>query len=93
MNYSTFGVVVADVASVVAGVVASSFFGWEGPVWLIGTTLSVLAGKRGTRGAVMVKTPSEDNDDWTSLGLAPSGNWYLRVNCLEMELQEEGENN
>lgn len=53
----------------------------------------MLAGNGGTRGAVIVKTPSEDNDDWTSLGFAPSGNWYLRVNCLEMKLQEEEENN
>lgn len=41
--------------------VSSSFF--DGPVCVIGTTRSVLTGSAGLRAAVMVNTPSEDNDD------------------------------
>lgn len=64
----------------------SSVLVWAGPVCVIGTTRSVFTGAGGLRGAVMVNTPSEDNDDCTSFGLLPAGNWYLRVNCLEMNL-------
>lgn len=34
-----------------------------GPVCVIGTTRSVFGGAIGLRGAVTVKTPSDDNDD------------------------------
>lgn len=84
--YSTFGVVVASGA---AAVVVSSGLICAGPVCVIGTTRSVFNGTAGLRGAVMVNTPSDDRDDWTSFGLLPAGNWYLRVNCLEMKLQKK----
>lgn len=55
MIYSTFGVVLA------AAGVSSVFV--AGPVCVIGTTRSVFTGVGGLRGAVIVNTPSDDNDD------------------------------
>lgn len=77
------------VASVVAAAAVSSGLICAGPVCVIGTTRSVFKGAGGLRGAVMVNTPSDDRDDWTSFGLLPAGNEYLRVNCREMKLQKE----
>lgn len=66
-------------ASVGAGAAAaalacglSSVFG-AGPVCVIGTTRSAFGASAGLRGAVTVNTPSDDNDDWMSLGLMPAG--------------------
>lgn len=56
-------------AVVVAGF--SSCFG-AGPVCVIGTTRSVFSGTAGLRGAVIVNTPSDDKDDWTSFGFVPA---------------------
>lgn len=68
----------------------SSGFVFAGPVCVIGTTRSVFTGAGGLRGAVIVNTPSDDNDDWTSFKLEPAGNWYFRTNCREMKLSNEG---
>lgn len=79
LNHSTCG---AAAASAEAGALVcgfSSAFG-AGPVCVIGTTRSVFGGGVGLRGAVTVNTPSEDNEDCTSFGLIPAGNWYRRVN-------------
>lgn len=78
--------VASEVAALAVAGVVSSVFVWAGPVCVIGTTRSVFTGAGGLRGAVMVNTPSDDNEDCTSFGLLPAGNWYLRVNCLEMKL-------
>lgn len=57
--YSTFGVLAGVDSADLAG---SSAFG-AGPVCVIGTTRSVFGGAIGLRGAVIVKIPSDDNDD------------------------------
>lgn len=63
MIYSTF-----DVGASVAGDDAvDSSAGFVGPVCVIGTTRSVFCWTV-LRDAVMVSTPSDDNDDCTSFG-------------------------
>lgn len=61
-----------------------------GPVCVIGTTRSVFNGAGGLRGAVMVKTPSDDNVDWTSFGFEPAVFGLYVMGGKEMEREREG---